>query len=379
MAKLLRALLVEDSETDAHLLVRELERSGYVVESERVETRAAMQQSLSIRVWDVILCDYSLPQFNAVHALTTLKESGIDIPFLVISGTIQEEAAVTVLRAGAHDFIVKGRFARLAPAIEREIQDAEMRRSHRAGKAKQEELTADLETISAELERFLYTAFHELRNPLVTMKGFLGILAEDIETKRPDQIHSDLDRISGAVDKMNELLSDLLKLSQIGRINNPHQEVNLMQLTTEIIRTQEARFHSKNVRVDIAPSLRTVYGDPIRLREVLENLIENAANNLGDQQNPLIEIGMGEKEGQQVVFVRDNGRGIDPRYHHRIFNLFEKLDPTTEGSGIGLAIVRRIIEVHGGRVWVESEGEQKGSTFYFTLPNRRDELSSETE
>jgi signal transduction histidine kinase len=367
MAKLLRALLVEDSEIDAQLLLRELQQSGYVVEYERVETRAAMQQSLSGGVWDVVLCDYSLPQFNAVNALRILKESGIDIPFIVISGTIQEEAAVNVLKAGAHDFIVKGRFSRLAPAIDREVRDAEIRRAHRAGKAKREELTADLESISAELERFLYIAFHELRSPLVTIKGFLGKLAEDIHIKGPDQISDDIHRISGAVDKLNELLSDLLKLSQIERVRNPWQEVDLLKLTLELVQLQAARIDSKHVRVSVSPHMPSVYGDADRLREALENLIENAARHMGGQQNPLIEIGVGDADGQQAIFVKDNGMGIDPRYHDRIFNLFEKLDPISEGSGVGLAIVKRIVEIHGGRIWVESEGVGKGSTFYFTL------------
>lgn len=369
MAKLLRTLLVEDSEIDAQLLVRELQRSGYVVEYERVETPAAMRQSLPGRVWDIVLCDYSLPQFNAIDALTILKESGVDIPFIVISGTIQEEAAVTVLKAGAHDFIVKGRFTRLAPAIDREIRDAEVRRSHRAGKARQEELTADLETTSAELEHFLYIAFHELRAPLVTIKGFLGKLAEDVQIKGSGHLSSDIERISGAADKLNELLSDLLKLSQIGHVTESWQEVDLLKLTTEVAQSQNTSVDSKDATVSISPDLPTVYGDPGRLKQALENLIENAAKHMGGQQNPLIEIGMEEADGQQAIFVRDNGIGIDPRYRDRIFKLFEKLDPSAEGSGIGLAIVKRIVEVHGGRVWVESEGIGKGSTFYFTLSN----------
>jgi signal transduction histidine kinase len=373
MARLLRALFVEDSDDDAQLVLSELRRNGYEVVSERVETRAAMEQALSHRVWDIILCDYSMPQFNAMNALATLKETGLDIPFVVVSGTIDEDTAVTALKAGAHDFLVKGRLARLIPAIEREMQDAETRRSRREVEAERANLTASLDAVSAELERFLYTAFHDLRSPLVTIKGFLGLLREDLQTDKQDRIQRDIDRIAGAVDKMDELLSGLLELAKVGRVIHPSEEVDLLRLTQETLERLGARLRSKDITVNVSPDLPVVYGDRIHLGEVLENLIENAAKYTVDQPNPLIEIGTREQAGQQIIFVKDNGRGIDPHYHNRIFNLFEKLDPTMEGPGIGLALVKRIIEVHGGSVWVESEGEGQGSTFCFTIPDGRNQ------
>jgi signal transduction histidine kinase len=332
-----------------------------------------MQRALLDKAWDIILCDYNLPRFDAMNALATLKESGLDIPFFVVSGTIDEESAVTALKAGAHDFLVKGRFARLIPAIEREMRDAEIRRSHRQVEAERADLSASLEAVSAELERFLYTAFHELRSPLVTIKGFLGLIAEDIQANQTDRIQKDIQRIARAADKMDELLSSLLELSRIGRVIYPYEAVDLVQLTHEALDILGERLRSNRIVVNVSPDLPVIYGDRLRLREVLENLIENAAKHMGGQLHPLIEIGRREQEGQHVIFVRDNGQGIDPRYHNRIFNLFEKLDPAMEGPGIGLTLVKRIVEVHGGRVWVESEGEGKGATFCFTISDSRNQ------
>jgi signal transduction histidine kinase len=371
MPRTLRALFVEDSDDDAQLLLRELQRNGYEVVYERVETRAGLEQALRQKAWDIVLCDYSLPQFNAMDALSIVKESGLDIPFFVISGSIQEEAAVTALKAGAHDFMVKGRFARLVPAIERELQDVETRRLRREGEAERASLSASLEALSAELERFLYTAFHDLRSPLVTIKGFLGLLGEDIKANRPEQIHRDIERIGGAADKMDELLSGLLELSRIGRVIHPPEDADLGQLTREALESLADRLRSRDITVRVAPDLPVVHGDRLRLREVLENLIDNAAKHMGEQPNPVIEIGVRRQEGRPVIFVRDNGPGIEPRYHNRIFNLFEKLDPSVEGPGIGLALVKRIVELHGGRVWVESDGAQQGAAFCFTIPNGR--------
>src|SRR5688572_4146965 len=132
----LNVLIVEDSSDDAHLILRELQKAGYNVEAERVETSATMQEALARQRWDVILSDYSMPQFSAMAALETLKASGQDIPFIVVSGTIGEEAAVVMLKAGAHDFLVKGKLARLMPAIEREMRDAEVRRSRREAESR---------------------------------------------------------------------------------------------------------------------------------------------------------------------------------------------------------------------------------------------------
>jgi signal transduction histidine kinase len=229
-------------------------------------------------------------------------------------------------------------------------------------------LIGELEHKNAELERFTYTVSHDLRSPLVTIKGFVGMLDKDLQDHRPDRVQSDLHRIAGAADKMDALLSDLLELSRIGRIVNPPEEVDTVKLIQDALDSVNAQLRAKNVTVNILPGLPKLHGDRIRLREVFENLIGNAAKYMGDQTDPLIEIGFREQEDEKVYYVRDNGMGIDPQYHTRIFNLFEKLNPAIEGTGVGLAIVKRIIEVHGGRVWAESDGLGKGSTFSFTIP-----------
>jgi len=238
--------------------------------------------------------------------------------------------------------------------------------------AERKKLISQLETNNAELERFTYTVSHDLRNPLVTIKGFVGMLEKDLREDKEDKVASDLQRIANAADKMHSLLADLLELSRIGRIMNPPQDVNLIEVVTEAIESLDAHLRSTTVIIHCSLDFPTVHGDRVRLREVFENLIDNAAKYTGDQLNPMVEIGTRIDNDETVFFVKDNGMGIEPQYQKRIFGLFDKLNPTSEGTGIGLALIKRIVEVHGGNIWVESEGLGKGSTFCFTIPEGRE-------
>jgi signal transduction histidine kinase len=168
---------------------------------------------------------------------------------------------------------------------------------------------------------------------------------------------------------MESLLSDLLELSRIGRVVNSTEEINLLKLVNETLETVDGRIRAKNITVRVSPDLPIIHGDRLRMREVIENMIDNAAKYVGDQPAPIIEICSRNQEGEEIIYIKDNGLGIEPQYLTKVFGLFEKLDPASEGTGIGLALVKRIVEVHGGRVWVESEGVGKGSTFFFTIPN----------
>ncbi len=228
-------------------------------------------------------------------------------------------------------------------------------------------LLKDLEMKNSELERFTYTVSHDLKSPLITIQGFLGYLEQDIADGNHEAVEDDIRRINGASTKMTRLLSELLKLSRIGRIMNPPEEVPFEQIAHEALEMVEGKIHEKKVEVLLQETFPGIYGDRTRLVEVMVNLLENAVKFMGDQVHPKIWIGSSEKDGQDVFYVRDNGIGIDPRFHEKIFDLFEKIDTKSDGTGVGLALVKRIIEVHGGKIWVESEGIGKGSSFMFTL------------
>jgi PAS domain S-box-containing protein len=231
-----------------------------------------------------------------------------------------------------------------------------------------EKLIEELTTKNTELERFTYTVSHDLKSPLVTIKGFLGYLEQDTISGNVERLKADSKRISNAVEKMQELLNDLLELSRIGRFVNSPESIPFGQLAAAAIELVDGRLKERGVTVQLQPNLPIVYGDRQRLTEVLQNLLDNAAKYMGDQIEPQIEIGQrGVKDDIAIMYVKDNGIGIPVEYQERIFGLFNKLDSRSEGTGIGLALVKRIVEYHGGQIWVESE-LGNGTTFLFTLP-----------
>jgi PAS domain S-box-containing protein len=232
-----------------------------------------------------------------------------------------------------------------------------------------QERVRELEESNAELTQFTYTVSHDLKSPLVTISGFLGFLEQDASSGNFERLRRDTTRIREAVNKMHALLTELLELSRIGRMMNLPEDIPFEDIVNDALELVHGQIEAHDVSVQTQPDLPAVHGDRQRLTEVLQNLIDNAAKYMGAQPNPHIEIGGGQKDefGRLLFFVNDNGIGIAPEYYERIFGLFNKLDSLSEGTGIGLALVKRIIEVHGGKIWVQSE-PGRGSTFFFTLP-----------
>jgi signal transduction histidine kinase len=233
--------------------------------------------------------------------------------------------------------------------------------------AEREKLIAELGAKNDELERFTHTVSHDLKSPLITIRGFLGFLEKEALAGDIERVKADVAHITEATDKMQRLLNELLELSRIGRKMNQPVNIPFNSIVQEAVNLVHGQLTHRGVVVKIAENMPTVNGDRMRLVQVVQNLVDNAVKFMGGQTNPLIEISQrGEDDGKPIFFVKDNGMGIPPEHHERIFGLFNQLNPKMEGTGVGLALVKRIVEFHGGRIWVESEAG-KGSTFYFTL------------
>ena len=267
----------------------------------------------------------------------------------------------------------RDRLAEQRTALEAEVE-ARARAEAEAARAlgQRQQLISELEARNAELARFNYTVAHDLRNPLTTIRAFVGRLARHAETGDRDRLRADLLRIDDAALKLQRLLHELYEFSRIDRVSMPCEDVPFGELVREAASELEPKLSERGVELEVAADLPAVCGDRARLLEAVRHVLANAVQYLGDQPAPRIEVGVRRVEVPDAepptFFVRDNGMGIDPRYHDKVFELFERLVPgSSEGTGIGLALVKRIVEVHGGRIWVESEGAGRGSTFCFTL------------
>ncbi len=221
---------------------------------------------------------------------------------------------------------------------------------------------------NAELESFTYSVSHDLKTPLVTIKGFLGLLKDDVAAGRAEAAARDAQVIDNAANKMYELLEDVLELSRVGRVVHPSEAVPLADLAREAAELVATPIHERGVELTIDPSMPEIRADRRRLLQAMQNLIGNAVKFMGEQAAPRVEIGAEMRGDEVLCYVRDNGIGIDPDYHEKVFGLFDRLDPAVRGTGIGLALVKRIVEIHGGEIWIESDGKNQGTTFFFTLP-----------
>ncbi len=225
-----------------------------------------------------------------------------------------------------------------------------------------------LELKNTELEQFVYGVSHDLKSPLVTVRVFVSILKQDLLKGHYQQINDDLNYIDKAADKIGQLLDALLQYSRIGRSDAPAQPLSAEQSLQDCLAALAGILPQHQVQVLTSELPQLLYGDPLHFGQIWQNLIENAVKYRGDQLHPRIEIGA-RHEGPDVVFyVRDNGMGIAPEHRERIFNLFSQLNPESDGSGLGLALVKKIVTNYQGRIWVESEGAGKGSCFMLTLP-----------
>jgi len=357
-----RILHFEDNPLDAEIIEAELRSKLPECRVEQAANRERFTELLAQGGFDLVLSDFAVPGFNGLEAMALVRQQSPLLPFILVSGTMGEEKAVEAMKSGATDFVLKDRLSRLIPAIDRALRE-------KAEYAQRRQAEDELRKKNEEIEQFIYTVSHDLRSPLVTVKTFMGYLEKDLAEDNREQLAQDIQFIHGAADKMRLLLDELLELSRIGRIETTSVRVSLKEILSETLEILAGAISERTFDIRMPDTDLMLFGDRPRLCQIWQNLIENAIRYSRDDTIPCIEPGIQKVDGETVFFVKDNGRGIDPKYHSKIFGIFEKLDPKSPGAGLGLSMVQRIVVKCGGRIWVESAGVGQGSCFLFTLPD----------
>ncbi len=375
--KPLRALLVEDSPSDADLVLLELRRGGYEVSSQRVQTAADLERTLQGE-WDIVLSDYSMPYFSGLEALRLVRRLRSDLPFIIVSGTVGEDAAVGAMRAGAHDYVLKQSLARLCPAIDRELREAELRTSQR--KMQEQLLISDR---MASVGTLAAGVAHEINNPLAAIVANLELMSRDLTAvaKRlqlTDRLHDVFDELADAresADRLRHIVRDLKIFSRA--TDEEHRgavEVERVLESSLRMAWNEIRHRARLLKE--YSKVPAVEANEARLGQVFLNLVINAAQAIreGDaEHNQIRVVTRIDARGRVVAEVQDTGSGIPRENLTRIFDAFFTTKPVGVGTGLGLSICHRIITGLGGDLEVESE-LGKGSVFRVVLPPARKSL-----
>ncbi len=367
MDKQLHLLIVEDSEDDAELIIHEIRRGGYRCVVERVEEASAMCAALENHQWNAVISDFNLPRFSALAALQTVQRTDWDLPFIVVSGTVGEDVAVQMLHSGAHDYIMKDNLRRLVPALERSIRDAAVRRERRQA---EEVLTSTLEELQKrnyELDNYVYKVSHDLRAPLCSILGLANLARQedDLEVVK-NYVHM----IESRANKLDTFIQSILNHSRMLNAEVAIRPIDVTKLIGECLEEFSFLPEWEELDINVQTTGDTVfYNDEFRVSIVLKNLISNAVkyrNPNASNSRILFSAAIDGKQAQ--LTIEDNGIGIDPDYLPRVFDMFFRATSKSDGSGLGLYIVKQTIQQIGGKIQVESSvGEW--TRFHITIPN----------
>ncbi|HXT47648.1 MAG TPA: ATP-binding protein [Gemmatimonadaceae bacterium] len=372
---MLRIGLVEDNPGDARLIQEMLREPPVTQFRLTLSTRVdELLESLDRDPIEVLLLDLGLPDSQGMDTFHRINDRAPGLPIVIFSGADDEQLASEAVSCGAQDYLVKGRInsfllkRAIRYAMERKRTEEEIRTLNRDLEHRVAERTAQLVAANKELEAFSYSVSHDLRAPLRHIEGYVGMLRRATEGILPENGERYLKTISSATVEMGQLIDDLLAFSRMSAEEMHEAPVDLGTVIEEVLRGLQLATRDRRIEWKIE-SLPLVIGDFAMLRQVFANLIDNAIKYTRGRELAEIDIGVaGVEGGRRIFFVRDNGAGFDMRYAHKLFGVFHRLHNVEEfeGTGIGLATTRRIIERHGGRTWAEGVVDQ-GATFYFTL------------
>jgi signal transduction histidine kinase len=363
----LRVLVVEDVPADAEIEIAELRRNGFDVSADVVDNADRLRERLEKTHYDLILADYSLPSFRGMDTLEILREKNLSTPMILVTGALNSETAVECVKQGATDYVLKDHLARLATAVRRALEESRLRRERAKAQKQLADKVEELARSNCDLEQFAYVASHDLQEPLRMVAAYTQLLADRYKGKLDEAADRHIDYAVEGATRMQALLEDLLAFSRVGRNGVSHGRVDVNAIIDEAVKNLAIALKERGVIVTRNP-LPTVSGDRFQLVQLFQNLIGNAIKFRG-KEPPRVTISA-EKQGEDWVFsVADNGIGIAPEHTDFIFKIFQRLHTRSEypGNGIGLAICKKIVEHHGGRIWVESE-LGRGSNFRFTFP-----------
>jgi signal transduction histidine kinase len=368
----LRVLIIEDSEDDLLLLLRELRKGRFQIQHCCVENAEDLERHLHSEHWDVILSDYNLPGFGALSALDILRKRGLDIPFIIVSGAVGEETAVAAMRAGAHDYLMKGNLTRLMPAIERELREAASRQARRD--AERAAFMAKEEAVAANRAKsdFLAQMSHEIRTPLGAILGFSELLlqsSEDESTRRET-----LEIILRNGQNLLQIVDEILDMSKVeaGKLAIEMLSFSLPEMLSDLEHLLSPKARDKGLKLQFICDRRLpqeIQTDPTRLRQILINVIGNAIKfTLVGSVKLIVSLGHPHGGKQILEFtIVDTGLGISTEQQSLLFKPFSQADSSISrrfgGTGLGLALSKQLARLLQGDLVLTTSEPGKGSTF----------------
>jgi two-component system sensor histidine kinase/response regulator len=364
-----RLLVVDDEAAQMKALCDTLEHEGY---SATGYTSAAQAlAALRPGAFDLLLTDLMMPEMDGIALMRSALQTDAQLVGIVMTGHGTIATAVAAMKAGALDYILKPfRLSSVLPVLERALTVRRLRVENAELLKRVEQRTVELEAANKELEAFSYTVSHDLRAPLRAVTGFSDILISDHANELSAEGQRLLNTVVGSAKRMEQLIEDLLAFSRLGRQPVAKRPLQFAVLVKGVMAEIEQQNSDRRVQFEMG-SLPDCEGEVSLLKQVMVNLISNAFKFTRGREPAVIEVGSREEDNETVYYVRDNGAGFDMKFAQRLFGVFQRLHRAEdfEGTGIGLSIVQRIIQRHGGRVWAEGQvGE--GATFYFSLPKK---------
>jgi len=369
MEKHLRILVLEDMEDDLELIEYILTDANLKFTTKRVDTREQFISALKRDHVDVILSDHSLPQFNSDEALGIYRESGLKIPFILVTGAVSDEFAVNSLKQGADDYVLKSNLTRLPAAILNAVKQREAEAAKNLANDAMRKQYEELMKINKELDSFVYSVSHNLRAPLRSVLGLIN-LARMEDEKQGNTFKNYFNMMETSMNKLDETLKEILDYSRNSRQELCIEKINIQQLLDDNLEKMQFMPGSSSIDKQINISEDApLYSDKYRISVIFNNLISNAIKYYDPvKEHPMLNIAIKVTSGSARLEFQDNGVGIDKEYQDKIFNMFFRATQLSEGAGLGLYIVQEAVDKLKGTIAIDSE-IRKGTTFIIDIPN----------